>query len=240
VTDDHPWDGPETPYYLDLEPQSEAGKAISREKSGKKRAKKKPKEPAEPKPPAIPTLPKDAPIVLADEMKGGITDRARAATNMKVDGLSFQEIAEILEYKDAGEAKREIERTLAKTHSSSDWETLRLIAAARAEERLRRSSAMANADYLVLEDGSKVPNERKLQWHQLAGVDLMNWATITGAKAPTKMEITPDVEVLDQLVNRLAAAAGVEDIMDAEVIELDDIPAPRKALEAGSDDDDEW
>jgi hypothetical protein len=53
----------------------------------------------------------------------------------------------------------------------------------------------------------------------------MNWATITGAKAPTKMEITPDLAALDTLVDRIARAAGHEDILDAEVIDMEALPA---------------
>jgi hypothetical protein len=213
------------PFYLPLEPQSEVGKAI---KSGRKAdAGAHPWDDDPPDP--IPMPPERDLMVVPGRTRGGISDRARAATNLKVDGFSYQEIADMLEFKDAKEAKREVEHTLAMTHTADDYETLRTLAASRAEQRLRLSSQMAGAHYLVIKnaDGTeeKVANERQLQWAALAATDLMNWATITGAKAPTKMEITPDLAALDTLVDRIARAAGHEDILDAEVIDMEALPA---------------
>lgn len=231
------------PYYLPLEPQSEAGKAIKG--GGAANAGTHPWDDDPPEP--IPMPPKrslDPPereaLALPNRVRGGISDRARAATNLKVDGFSYQEIADMLEYKNAGEAKKEVERTLAMTHPVDDYETLRMLATSRAEERLKLSSQMAGAHFLVTtdEDGNevRVANEKQLAWATLAATDLMNWATITGAKAPTKMEITPDLAAMDALVDRIARAAGHEEVMDAEVIDMDVLDDPLE-IEARYDDE---
>lgn len=214
------------PYFLPLEPQSEAGKRLA---DGKRADTGTHPWDEKPQSDPIPMPPERDLVVIPGRVRGGVSDRARAATNLKVDGFSYQEIAEMLEYKDAKEAKREVEHTLAMTHSTDDYETLRTLAATRAEERLRLSSQMARAHFLVVKDDDgneiQVTNDKQLQWAALAGTDLMNWATITGAKAPTKMEITPDLAQLDTLVDRLVRAAGHEEILDADVIDMEALPA---------------
>jgi hypothetical protein len=140
------------PFYLPLEPQSETGKAIQGGRAADAGTHPWDPEPADP----IPMPPERELMVVPGRTRGGISDRARAATNLKVDGFSYQEIAEMLEFKDAKEAKREVEHTLAMTHTADDYETLRTLAASRAEQRLRLSSQMAGAHYLVVkkEDGT--------------------------------------------------------------------------------------
>jgi len=233
-------DEPRDPLVLDLgafSPTTEAGRqglrnAIKGNKKGRNRMGTHPWDEDEdgPKDEKIPEPPKRELDLVPGRERAGISDRARAAANLKVDNYTYQEIAEILEYPDARAAKREVERVLALTHSMDEYETLRLIAAARAEARLKLSTQMAAASFLVVtnEDGveTKVVNDRQLSWHTAAGVDLMNWATIVGAKSPTKVEITPDVEAMEMLVDRIAAAAGFEDVVEADVLELEVIPEP--------------
>lgn len=209
------------PVYMDFEEPHPFDDA-PRPPKGK--GKGKGKKPKAEKKLGIPTLPKNEVALTGDEVRAGISQRARAAVNLKLAGASYVDIAETLEFPSPEAAKREVERALAVTHSPDEWETLRLVAAARAEQMFARSSAMAAADYLVLEDGEKVPNMEKLAWHRQAGVDLMNHATITGAKAPAKIEITPDEEKLDSIVTALVQRMGHEDILDAEVLELEQLP----------------
>jgi hypothetical protein len=220
------------PFFLALEPQSQTGKDIA---AGKKHEAGTHPWDEKPASDPIPMPPSRDLVIEPGRERGGISDRARAATNLKVDGFSYAEIADMLEYKDAREAKREVERTLAMTHSEDDYETLRLLAASRAEDQLRRSTQMARAHYLVVtdEDGNetKVANDKQMAWHALATTDLINWATITGAKAPAKVEITPDLAQMDALVDRIARAAGHEDILDADVIEMDVEIEPREIEE---------
>ena len=89
---------------------------------------------------------------------------------------------------------------------------------------------MAGADFLVDEDGNRIPNRDKLRWHQQAGIDLMNHVQITGAKAPTKIEVTPDEARMEEIVAELLRRSGEENILEAEVIDLDVIPSTDVAL----------
>jgi len=200
----------------------------------------------EPRDEPIPRAPRKELDVVPGRQRGGISDRDRAAANLKVDGFTYQEIADTLEFKDAGEAKKAVERVLAKTHSTDDYETLRILAATRAERRLAQSVRMADADFLVVTDEegneTKVPNERKLAWHQQSAIDLMNWATIVGAKAATKIEVNPDVDQIEALVSRIVAGAGHQEVIEAEVIDFDvvsDIPMDAQYGPAYDEDDDD-
>lgn len=182
----------------------------------------------------IAVLPPSGPLVNTPAVPTlrGISQRARSAVNLKIDGASYADIAATLEYDSVADCRREIERTLAATHPIDDWNTLRATVVARAERQLERSFKMAGADYLVdRETGRPVANVEKLRWHQQAGVDLMNFATITGAKAPTRVEVTPAEEQMEALVERLLAASGHTEVLEAEVIELDEVPAEEDADE---------
>ena len=184
--------------------------------------------------PKILKLPEREKPLRPSEVAHGVTQRAKACANMRLDGASFMEIAEVLEYRDAAEAKRDFQRALAATHPPEDWETMRHMESARAEKLFKQSIAMASADYLLDEEGNKVANTEKLKWHQQAAADLMNHAVISGAKAPTKMEITPGEAQLEQIVEQLIARSGHEVVHEAEVLELTQIPA----LESGEGGDD--
>lgn len=181
--------------------------------------------------PKILRLPeREAPLRPA-EVSRGVTQRAKACANMRLEGASFIEIAELLEYRDAAEAKRDFQKALAATHPPEDWETMRQMESARAEKLFKQSIAMASADYLVDEDGNKVANTEKLKWHQQAATDLMNHAVISGAKAPSKLEITPGEAQLEQLVEQMLTRAGHEVTHEAEVLELTQIPTLQGDLE---------
>lgn len=207
------------PLFLDLDepkPSSSKKKGI--------RSPRKPKREEEKKKAVVPVLP-ERPVLTGDEIKRGVSMRSRSAANLKIEGFSYQEIAEMLEFQTAAEAKRAVETTLAAIHTDSDLETLRILASSRAEKLLRQSMAMASADFLVdSETGERIANSEKLRWHQQASADVMNWAAITGAKAPTKLEITPGEAQFEEIVSRMLERAGVEEVLELDVIELDDIP----------------
>lgn len=207
--------------------------AFDEPEAPKKKSGKPKKEKSEPKKVVIPSLPPAEKPLTDVEVRRGVSNRDKSAVNLKLAGASYQEIADTLELDSAGDAKRIVERALAATHSPDDWQTLRTIAAARAEEMFSRSLAMAKADYLVTEDGERVPNTEKRMWHNEARNDLVNLVQITGAKAPTKIEITPDEARMEEIVAELLARSGAEDILDAEVIELAEVPGTDVDLRHG-------
>lgn len=207
------------PVHMDFE---EPG-YVPAETPKKKRRGKKPDDEDGKKSPVIPQLP-NRDVIVKDGGKNGVSYRDRAAANLKLDGASYVEIADTLEFESPEDAKRVVERTLALTHSPDEYDTLRLVTAARAEKLLGQSLAMASATHLVdPETGEHHPNLDRLAWHRQASVDLMNHAIITGAKAPTKVEITADEERLATLVDRLVKAQGIEDIVDADVLDIGEL-----------------
>lgn len=185
----------------------------------------------------IPIPPEPVQPITSTEIKRGVSERSRSAANLKVEGYTYDEIARILEFPSATDARRAVESVLAAIHGPGDYDTLRLVVTARAELQLKRSLGMAGADFLVdQKTGKRLPNPEKLRWHQQASVDLMNYAIITGAKAPTKVEITPGEADMETLVSRILSRQGHEDIVDAEVIEMDAIEAPIHHYEDDRDD----
>lgn len=178
----------------------------------------------------ITRLPEREKPLTSTEVVRGVSQRARACVNMRLEGASFMEIADILEYETPQDAKRDCERALAATHPPEDWETMRQLATARAESQFAESLKHAKADYLVDEQGNRVPNVDKLRWHQQASSDLMNFVTISGAKAPTKVEITPGEAQMERIVEELLQRGGYSVAQEADVLEL-------TAIESAPDDD---
>lgn len=176
----------------------------------------------------IPRAPQPEAPLTGDEVKRGVSDRARTVAKYKELGYSYLEIADLLGLTDAKEAQRIHHSVIAATLSPDSIETQRAIVLARAEALFKNSFAMARAEHLVAEDEDgnpiDVPNSDRLRWHQVAAADMMNIATLTGAKAPTKIEFTPGEADLERMVEEFVRRAGHEDIMDADVLELEQIP----------------
>lgn len=152
--------------------------------------------------------------------------RSRACVNMKLAGAGFQAIADELGYASAQSAQDAYVSALANMYPMANWETLRQEAALRAEELLRTSLAMANADYFVDANDPKtlIPNTDKLRWHEQAGKNLALHVMITGAKAPTRIEMSADTQELNGLLQTLLAAEGREPEIEASVWDIEDIP----------------
>lgn len=210
------------PVFVDLGDPDALKPAPRRGRKKDEGAEKPPKDVAK----LIPVLPPPSNALTKAEVHAGVSQRDRAIVNMKLAGASFVEIADTLEIEDVADVKRAFDRTIALTHAPEDYETLRMTAAARLEMLMKRSIAMAQADFLVDQaTGEHIPNEDRRGWHAQAVNDVMMHAALTGAKAPTRVEITPDEARMDELTAQLVRKLGGEDmILDAEVIELDEIP----------------
>ena len=180
----------------------------------------------------IPVLPEFEVDVNRIDLSGGVSRLDRAVVNMRVTGASFQKIADVLDLDSAAEAKKILIATIAKTHPEEDWDTVRQLEVARADQLLEQAMAMASADYFVDKDDpdNLIPNEDRLRWHGAAQSALALHATITGAKAPQRLEVTPTDREYGELVTRLLEIEGKAppkeyDILDAEVVP-DDEPGP--------------
>lgn len=158
--------------------------------------------------------------------------RAVACVNMRLAGTPWPDVTRELGYATVSTAKAAYISALAHMYPQEASETLRHTEALRAEQQLRRSVAMASADYLIVheedEDGNvverRVPNAEKLRWHEQAGKDLALHALITGAKAPSRIEISATVQELNAIASELIAAETAGDI-EADIFDLDEIEA---------------
>jgi len=173
----------------------------------------------------IPQLPPPDYDVRDLAITSDLTARDLACVNMRLMGAPFVEIARALEFASAAEAKRDFYRALAATHSPEDWETMRQVEVMRAEQLIARSFAMAAAPYFLdAETGDKIPNTDRLRWHDQAGKDLALHAMISGAKAPTRLEVTPTEAEYTQIVDVILAHEGFRPAIEADIIDVEEIP----------------
>lgn len=212
------------PNYLEFEDPSYAAaakRAMKAEEAERTRA-VNPKAKVKREP--IPVLPQSN--VPIEEIRGNPTMRARACVNLRIERTPWAEIVRLLEYDTVEQARADFLRAIASMHKPEEAETMRLLTIANAEQLLQRSMAMASADFLVDVDSptKKIPNRDRLRWHAQAGTDLNLLATITGVKAPLRVEITPTEEQYELLTAAVLQARGVEPIIEAEVLELEELP----------------
>jgi hypothetical protein len=159
------------------------------------------------------------------------TQRSVACVNLRLDGVPFFKIAELLDYADAAAAKAAYIAALSSTHAPEDWDTLRQSEVMRAEQQWARSSAMAQADYLVVYDEEtgreleRIPNTDKLRWHEQASKDLMAHAIIAGAKAPSRVEVSATSAELNQMVQVMLTQVGDDQLaIEADIWDAEEIP----------------
>ncbi len=178
----------------------------------------------------IPTLPK---VTVDPDVLTKPDQRAVATVNMKLAGASFVDIARELSYATPKDAETAFISALSTMYPISSWEILRQEAALRAEERLRRSHAMATADYFVdaNDPEHKIANVDKLRWHEMEGKDLALLVTITGAKAPARMEINADTAMLAQMAAAVLAGQANQPELEASVWDIDDIDDADEVIE---------
>jgi hypothetical protein len=172
----------------------------------------------------IPQLPPPNVDVNDIDMRGEVTTLDEAVVNMRIAGAGFHDIAVTLGLPSAVDAQQRLYRALAKTHPREDWETTRALEVARVEQLVSRSMQMAGADFLVdPETNERVPNEDRLKWHAQAAQDIALHATITGAKAATRVEITPTDQEFEQIVDLVLAEKGIRRDHEVNILELEDI-----------------
>ena len=195
---------------------------------------KPPVEPSGEKRRRIPVLPKMDVLAEDIDLSDGVTRRDRAVVNMRITGASFAKIAEVLEIRGgAVEAKKILYSTLAKTHPEEDWDTLRQLTVARADRLLEQAMEMAAATHFVdMEDPDHlIPNDDQIRWAGIAQSALALHTTITGTRAPVKMELTPSDQEYGQIVQKLLEIEGKAppkefDILDAEIVEDEEDDSP--------------
>lgn len=142
--------------------------------------------------------------------------RSAAALQLRIDGASYSDIAKVLEFKDAAEARRSIETALSvEARAVDDVDKMRWMEARRLERLL--SSLMTRATN---------PHDRDhLAYARTALAVVDRHIKLYGLDMPAKVNVTysPATDQLEEWVSRMTELAHgpiIEaDIVDAEIDE---------------------
>jgi hypothetical protein len=185
-----------------------------------------PRKPRKPAKERIPTLPSTVHDV-AELPKP--SQRSVAVVNMRLAGTPWQKIADELGYASVKDVEQAYIAALAGMYPVESWETLRQTEALRAELLINIALPMATADFLVDANDPrvKIPNTEKRLWHEQALKAVALHSTITGAKAPTKVEVSADTQELNAMVQVLLqqrAGSGEEIVIEeASIWDVDEL-----------------
>lgn len=145
--------------------------------------------------------------------------RQESAIALRIRGANYSEIADLLEYSSANQARLAVERGLASLVGKEDREQMRFIEARRLERILRGLWSKATDD----KSDEHLPAARTA----LAVID--RHARLYGLDAPQEMVVyNPTGTELDAWVQAMAGqirSAGPQevDIIDGEVLDRDDL-----------------
>lgn len=145
-------------------------------------------------------------------------NRAAAALQLRIDGAGFGDIAKVLEFKDAREARDAVDRALASEPTEMvDIERVRTLESRRIDRILmslmKRATNPKDPDHLAYATRALAAIKQQTDLH--------------GAQAATKVDITynPSAQQLDAWVSRVAAASHGQieegNIIDVEFEEVE-------------------
>ena len=188
---------------------------------------RKPKKPARERIPVLPTDPIDVTELAKPDQ------RSVACVNLKLAGAGWPAIAKELGYASPKAAETAYIAALANMYPVEAAETLRQTEILRAELLINLALPMANADYFVDANNPnvRIPNTEKRLWHEQALKAVALHSTISGAKAPARIEVSADTQELNAMVNALLQAAAAKNgegeeivIEEASIWDLDALP----------------
>lgn len=149
--------------------------------------------------------------------------RAHLVLMMRRKMIPWPEIVEFLEYESESHARAAFYAAVGKLSDPRDAEVQRYTIIEGLEDQLRRSIAMASANEFVDAEGNRYPNLDRLAWHAEARRDYELLARVSGAMAAVQVQVTAETKEIEQIVRAIEAAQGRE-IVEADVIELEEIP----------------
>lgn len=160
----------------------------------------------------VPDFGEDAPSTAIEKLRVSPTSAA-AATNLRIAGASYTEIAETLEYASPGQARAVVEKALAGAYAVEDRETLFRITAARLDGLIRT----------VYPKAVDTDDREQIAYGKLLLDVLARQAKLHGLDAPTQVLINPQAEDFNKVVSLLAEQAADDfleaDVFDAEIVE---------------------
>lgn len=136
--------------------------------------------------------------------------RAQAAVALKLSGASYPQIAQVMEYASAYDARAAVERALAMSADTDDLGELRVLTSRRLERLLqtvwRRAANDRDPDHLAYVRAALAIVDRHSRLH--------------GLDSPQQMVVhTPSTLEVQRWVQTMVAQVRGEDIVEAEVIE---------------------
>ena len=151
-------------------------------------------------------------------------NRAAAALALRLDGAGFADIAKVMEFASAAEARRAVDKALADT--PTDMESV---------ERIRDIESRRIERILVslMKRATNPKDPDHLTYARTALAAIKQQTDLHGAAMPTKVDVTynPSKQQLEKWVEQITATAhrGVVegDIIDVEVVE----PEPKRLTE---------
>lgn len=159
------------------------------------------------------------------------TDRAgrqEAAIALKIAGATYTQVAEVLEYASAAEARKAVERGLASSVGDDERAQQRALNRRRLERILR--SLWPNA--------TDESSESHLAYARTALAYIDRLIRLDGADAPTEMVVyTPSNTEIDEWLKKMHNQAHPDMPEEYDIIEGEVVAGEAAALELDADDD---
>lgn len=137
--------------------------------------------------------------------------QARAAANMRFSGAPWHKIADYLGYKDPATARAVVEAHIAKAFPDESRESLFRITSERLEMLWAYAADQAKPMRPSLDEyGDELPGMMERNPEQLAymkiGLDIVGrQMKLHGLEAPTQIQVSPDLEKFEDVVQRMVS-----------------------------------
>lgn len=140
-------------------------------------------------------------------------NRAAAALQLRIDGAGFADIAKVLEFKDAAEARQAVDRALAST--PTDMHSV---------ERIRDLESRRIERILVslMKRATNPKDPDHLTYARTALAAIKQQTDLHGAAMPAKVDISynPSAQQLEQWVGQISAAMH-KDVTEGEILDIE-------------------
>jgi hypothetical protein len=145
-----------------------------------------------------------------------ISERPHAALELKVLGASYADIARVLDYPAAADARRAVEHVLASmVDETKDYMSLRTLASLRLEGLLKS----------VIEPATDPDNPEQLAYHRAALSVVDRWVKLHGLDAPQRLAlVNPSSEEFERVVGTMISLSPNQGAIEADIFALDGIP----------------
>lgn len=155
--------------------------------------------------------------------------QARAAANLRFSGAPYDEVARMMDYKDAAVARQVVEAHIAKAYPDETRESLFRLTTLRLEQLWALAHAKSQDMVQAYDEyGDAIPGYKKENGEQLAymkiGLDILGrQMKLHGLEAPTQVQISPDIEQFEQVVQRMVSHVRGDESTEVDLVEYAEI-----------------